>query len=241
MKKASLAVQPRASSSYSERSISFSTACMVSSAILPSLPDHPWVSCMKISTHALSLKRTYGRGGTLPALPVRPWRSCMKVSTPALSLKRTYGRGGTPMFSMDAITVAWSTVQVNSHEVMLGDHPSVSSGPPLAIKWTALHSYEVTVDNYEKRRPYHRSPEDLLLPKAVREGMLRKQGYPPRQLKIAIRAVNKIKRRRQSSAGDGRGWRWRWSWSQGWRHTVQSGFMDHNTRSRGKLNQTNIG
>jgi hypothetical protein len=163
MKKAPLApVQPRAG--YYERSISFSTACTVSSATSPALP---------VSS------------ATLPALPVRPWRSCMKISTHALSLERAYGKDLHPMFSMDTVTVDWSTVQIHSHEVMLGDNPSVSSGPPLGIEWKASYSRKLTVDEYEERSPPHRSPEDLRLPKAVRGRMLRKQGYTPQQLKVA--------------------------------------------------------
>jgi hypothetical protein len=128
----------------------------------------------------------------------------MKISTHALSLERVYGRDGTPMFSVDAIAVDFSTVQINSHEIMLGDHPSVSSGPPFTIEWTALHSCELTVDEYEERNPYPRSSlEALLLPKAVREDRLRKQGYSAQQLEIATQAVNKVKENRQASAGDG--------------------------------------
>ena len=102
--------------------------------------------------------------------------------------------------------VAWSTVEINSHEVMLGDHPSVSSGPPITIKWDAFESVKLTVAEYEECNPSHRSSGALLIPKAVREDWLRNQGYSRRELETAIRAINENKKGKLSSAAYGRGW-----------------------------------
>jgi hypothetical protein len=174
MKLAWLAVQPRAS----QRSMSFSTTCTASSATLPALSvGGPDKSCMKVSTHALSLKRVYGKVNELTD----------KV----------------------AIGVTWSTVEINSHEVILGDHPGVSSGPPVTIKWTAFESVELTVEEYEERHPPHRSYRDLSIPRHLRQRWLRNQGYTRQELKIAAQAVKKTKKRRRSSARDADGGRWR--------------------------------
>jgi hypothetical protein len=70
-------------------------------------------------------------------------KSCLKVSTHALSLERIYGTDRKYADTVQA--VAWSTVEIHSHEVILGDHPSVSSGPPFTIEWTAFESVTVSV------------------------------------------------------------------------------------------------
>jgi hypothetical protein len=133
----------------------------------------------------------------------------MKVSTHALSLERSYEKqdSNTALSKpVVAVQVTWSTVEINSHEVILGDHPSVSNGPPFTIEWKAFESVKLTVTEYEECNPRHRSSEAMLIPKAVRENWLRNQGYSRRELEISTQEILKIKELRQSSAKDGRGW-----------------------------------
>ena len=171
MKFVPLGAQPRASNTgKSPRSTSYSTASLTVSV-------GPEKSCMKVSTHALSLKRAYGKD------------SNTTLSKPVL-----------------AVQVTWSTVEINSHAVILGDHPSVSNGPPFTIEWKAFESVKLTVAEYEECNPHHRSSEAMLLPKVVRETWLRNQGYSRRELEISTQDMNKIKELRKSSAKDGRGW-----------------------------------
>jgi hypothetical protein len=143
------------------------------------------------------------------ALSVGPEKSCLKVSTHAASLKRAYGKDNNTALSKSAVAVqvvTWSTVEINSHEVLLGDHPSVSNGPPFTIEWKAFESVKHTVAEYEECHPHHRSSEAMLMPKAVRETWLRSKGYSRRELEISTQEIYKIKELRQSSAKDGRGW-----------------------------------
>jgi hypothetical protein len=135
-------------------------------------------------------------------------KSCMKIPTQALSLKQAYGGDMDKTFPnhVPKHTVAWSTIEINSHEIMLGDHPSVSSGPPITIEWDAFRSVKLTVAQYEECNPVHRSRGALLIPKAVREDWLRNQGYSRRELEMAIRSIHENKKGRLSSAADGRGW-----------------------------------
>jgi hypothetical protein len=147
-------------------------------------------------------------------------KSCMKVSTHALSLERAYGTDRKHDVAVQA--VAWSTVEIHSHEVILGDHPSVSSGPPFTIEWTAFESVTLTVSAHEdecntnRNTPNTDTDADLhhrfsysgniIIPNAVREAWLRHQGYSRKELEITTRAIRKIKEDRRSSAKDGRGW-----------------------------------
>jgi hypothetical protein len=135
-------------------------------------------------------------------------KTCLKIPTQALSLKQAYGSDMDTTLPNHIPThaVAWSTIEIKSHEVMLGDHPSVSSGPPITIQWDAFKSVKVTVAEYEEYNPSHRSSVALLIPKAVREDWLRNQGYSRRELETAIRATHGNKKGRLSNAADGRGW-----------------------------------
>jgi hypothetical protein len=147
--------------------------------------------------------------------PIGTETSCLKVSTHALSLERAYGTDR----KNDAVqAVAWSTVEIHSHEVILGDHPSVSSGPPFTIEWTAFESVTVSVAEYkgDERNTdtdsHHRFSDSgsIVIPVTVREAWLRHQGYTHLELGIATRAIHKIKEGRRSSARDldgSRGWR----------------------------------
>jgi hypothetical protein len=196
-----LALQPKADSTSTcklppQRSTSFSMASTASMATSSSLP---------------------------PALVsvVGTEKSCLKVCTHALSLERAYG---TDRKHADAVqqAVAWSTVEIHSHEVILGDHPSVSSGPPFTIEWTAFESVTVSVAEYEDECNTNRNipntdadadlhhrftySGNIIISNAVREAWLRHQGYTRKELEITARAIRKIKEGRRSSAQDGRGW-----------------------------------
>lgn len=135
-------------------------------------------------------------------------KTCLKIPTQALSLKQAYGSDmdTTLPNHVPKHAVAWSTIEINSHEVLLGDHPSISCGLPITIEWDAFKSVKVTVAEYEECNPSHRSSGALIIPKAVREDWLRNQGYSRRELETAIRARHTDKKGRLSSAADGRGW-----------------------------------
>jgi hypothetical protein len=135
-------------------------------------------------------------------------KTCLKIPTQALSLKQAYGNDMDTTFPnhVPKHEVAWTTIEIHIHGVMLGDHPSVSSGPPITIEWDAFKSVKLTIVEYEESKPSHRSSGALLIPKAVREDWLRNQGYSRRELEMAIRSIHENKKGRLSSAADGRGW-----------------------------------
>jgi hypothetical protein len=170
-------VQPRANNGKSRQNMSFSTAFTASNATFQALPIGEETSCMKVATQVLSLERAYGK----------------------------YNASSTTL-TKHAAAITWAAVEINSHEVILGDNPSVSSSPPITIEWKAFESVKLTVDEYEECNPNHRSTRAMLLPKSVREDWLRNQGYSRKELESAAQAIRKTKEERRSSAGDGRGW-----------------------------------
>lgn len=45
--------------------------------------------------------------------------------------------------------VSFHMIDIHTHNVTLGDHPSTQGGPPLALDWEKLSSTSIRVDDYE--------------------------------------------------------------------------------------------
>lgn len=63
--------------------------------------------------------------------------------------------------------VFFAFVHVREHCRILGDHPSVSSGPPISLSWEIESDEMFSVDMYENVR-YRRSKHEFLVPAAIR-------------------------------------------------------------------------
>lgn len=112
-------------------------------------------------------------------------RSCLKSESSSMSTEKK--------------SVSFDSVEINEHQVILGDNPSVSSGPPVTVAWESHESYTFSVDEYEESHPERRFKSNMLLPRRVREELLTKAGYSRSQLVIAQRIVNRIKKERAMS------------------------------------------
>ena len=65
--------------------------------------------------------------------------------------------------------VFFAFVQVREHSRILGDHPSVSFGPPITLSWEVESDEIFSVDMYESVRDlYRRSRQQFLVPAAIR-------------------------------------------------------------------------
>ena len=65
--------------------------------------------------------------------------------------------------------VFFAFVQIREHSRMLGDHPSVSSGPPITLSWEVESDEIFSVDMYESARNlYRRSRHEYRVPAVVR-------------------------------------------------------------------------
>jgi hypothetical protein len=132
---------------------------------------------------------------------------CMKVRMQAESIFLVYGSSSSSSSSTqsnDSETRAtFTTVTFHTHAIVLGDNPSVSVGPPLAMGWEAAYSETVNLDEYEKSRPPRREKCDMLLPKCIRMSWLQEEGYARSELKDAEDAIKVIKRYRRANAHKG--------------------------------------
>lgn len=96
--------------------------------------------------------------------------------------------------------VGWSDVVFHSHEIILGDNPAVSCGPPVAVGSTEVSTDTLSIEEYENHRGPRRIKESLLIPPSLREDLLREEGYCRSEIRDVEADVNKIKKFRKKNA-----------------------------------------
>ena len=97
-------------------------------------------------------------------------------------------------------SVSWSNIEINHHAVVLGDNPSVSSGPPVALGPKLLHMESIPVLEYEESRPPHREKFQMALPRMIREDMLKDEGYGRADFRLSELEIRKVKKHRKANA-----------------------------------------
>ena len=96
--------------------------------------------------------------------------------------------------------VSFTVVEISEHSPALGDHPDVSSGPPLSISWKFERRTSLDFESYEEfREPRRRSRSEIVIPNFERRQMLRHEGYSNREIDIAAREAQEIKMKRRDT------------------------------------------
>eukprot|EP00571_Detonula_confervacea_P009108 CAMPEP_0172316166 /NCGR_PEP_ID=MMETSP1058-20130122/27491_1 /TAXON_ID=83371 /ORGANISM="Detonula confervacea, Strain CCMP 353" /LENGTH=420 /DNA_ID=CAMNT_0013030423 /DNA_START=30 /DNA_END=1292 /DNA_ORIENTATION=+ len=130
----------------------------------------------------------------------RPLRSAMSSRTlhDSLHRGRTQKGGTRPQMTR---CVSFARVNIREYERVLGDNPSVTSGPPLSIGWRyAPEPLSMKVDEYEAGKGDRRSSSEYLVPKAVRENMLKEHADVSRREMVAVvRTIQKEKAQRRKT------------------------------------------
>jgi hypothetical protein len=125
-------------------------------------------------------------------------KGCLKVMTLEDSLNHLYGSAEKSPKSLH-----WSTIDFYSHEMVLGDNPCVSSGPPLTISWKAHEHHPISIDEYELFKPERRRKIEMLSPRQRREDLLISAGYNRSDLKAAATEAAATRQNRMRSLKDG--------------------------------------
>lgn len=118
-------------------------------------------------------------------------------------LRRTSSATSESQQARSAKHVSFGVIQVYSHRYTLGDNPSVMGGPPITLEWKAFETYSFSVDDYESVKPEPRSKASMVLPRSMRQGMLRNQGFSRGELKEATDQAERIRLQRAKSSRDG--------------------------------------
>lgn len=129
----------------------------------------------------------------------RPLRSAMSSRTLHESLHR--GRVQHQARPKMKRSVSFAKVNIREYERVMGDNPSVTSGPPLSIGWRCTpEPITMTIDDYEDGKGLPRSSSEYLVPKAVRENLLREHaGVSRSEMVHTIRVIQKEKMRRRKT------------------------------------------
>jgi hypothetical protein len=119
---------------------------------------------------------------------------CLKIRTQNDSISRSYYSGD----GLERRSVDFSTIEVRTYPIIMGDNPSVSSGPPFTIDWDHQDAEEIDLADYEKLKPEKRTREQILLPARLRESWLRSQGYARSEIALVGKEIDRIKKGRNS-------------------------------------------
>jgi hypothetical protein len=98
--------------------------------------------------------------------------------------------------------VCFDQVVVRYYDRIVSDNPSVQSGPGIGIGWKYKRGVRVDVDQWEQARGPARSSAELVLPRHVRERILREAGIPQKEIADMVRATLKVKNQRKQTVNN---------------------------------------
>jgi hypothetical protein len=97
-------------------------------------------------------------------------------------------------------SISFGSIVVREFNRIIGDHPDVSSGPPLSIGWEYSQNEPVPVDEYEKNKDSSHGPPERTT-KFERILLLHQDyGFSLQELKDAETKAKRAKKRRAQSS-----------------------------------------
>ena len=101
-------------------------------------------------------------------------------------------------------TITFGQVNIREYERVLGDNPSVTSGPPLSIGWRYSPStLNMSIDDYEENKGSPRSSSEYLVPRSIRLATLKEHAdIPHREMVNAVRDIQKTKSQRRKTVAN---------------------------------------
>ena len=121
---------------------------------------------------------------------------CITIRTLGESLAKSTQEEKNTLLRKNNMSVKFGDVEMRSHEIILGDNPSVSGGPPLTISWENFNISECSIDKYEadRVRP-SRDYNEMMIPAAVRFDILTKANTI-KTINRRVKEVNVVKGQR---------------------------------------------
>lgn len=96
--------------------------------------------------------------------------------------------------------VSFSEVHVHEFAQWLGDNPSVSQGPPIALSWNRVNTTVIKIDDYETSRGRRRSEQELITCVQQRINIIKWcLGYSDDEISEQERQISKFRKSRESS------------------------------------------
>mmetsp|Transcript_31204 Transcript_31204/g.47798 ORF Transcript_31204/g.47798 Transcript_31204/m.47798 type:complete len:213 (-) Transcript_31204:2018-2656(-) len=128
-------------------------------------------------------------------------KPCLSLPDPGTSLEMEGTSDlSTPRLSNSKIKkqVSFHKIKIREYERILGDNPSVTSGPPISIGWGYVEEDFIrSVNEYEGCRPRRRTKSELIIPSFVRRGLLEEEfGVSKESIKAASKEVKGVQKKR---------------------------------------------
>jgi hypothetical protein len=96
-------------------------------------------------------------------------------------------------------TVSFNIVQVRYYERVIDNNPACTSGAPIGIGWRYKKGGKMLVDEWEIQRGEIRKGNQMVLPRHVRDNLLRELGYAQSDIADATRTALKAKNQRKQT------------------------------------------
>lgn len=99
-------------------------------------------------------------------------------------------------------TASFSTLEIRSYDITIGDNPGGSHGAPLSLGWdyNPDNTVKVDLETYEKTRPQRRARSEMYMPSSIRMFLLMKtKGYSLREIEAAAKEAEKFRKKRQKT------------------------------------------
>jgi hypothetical protein len=97
-------------------------------------------------------------------------------------------------------SVDFSDAEFHYHVMMLGDNPSVTTGPPVTIEWECLETFVFTVDEMETLKPVRRRGRELMVPRQLRQEWLLRLGYSRGEIAKVQEKIRPVQKSRATCA-----------------------------------------
>mmetsp|Transcript_31735 Transcript_31735/g.69711 ORF Transcript_31735/g.69711 Transcript_31735/m.69711 type:complete len:276 (-) Transcript_31735:1125-1952(-) len=101
--------------------------------------------------------------------------------------------------------ISFTSVDIQEHDLTLGDHPDCSYGPPTALDWTVKRRHSIDIDDYEDdrcrdtgtnpRRPHRQ----MVINYIDRRDAIKNAGYTDEDIKLATKKKQRTKELRKKS------------------------------------------
>lgn len=93
--------------------------------------------------------------------------------------------------------VRFEQIEIRNYDMILGDNPSCSYGPPVTLDWDYSKNKPMSLDEYEKRRGQRRKTYQMQIPAVHRRRILEQSGYTPDEIEYMCKEMNTIKSQRE--------------------------------------------
>ncbi len=95
--------------------------------------------------------------------------------------------------------VSFGSVLVRDYDMILGDHPCCTYGPPVTLDWDYLEYESLAVDDYEFHHPPRRGLREMGMNYYQRKAVLARAGYNEGDFKSSMKRLSKDKFNRSIS------------------------------------------